>query len=585
MRRFMQTLSLDKVTKQNIDSWLKGTYDEETKRQIQKLLDENSKEIIDAFYTKLSFGTGGLRGIMGIGSNRMNVYTVRGATQGLANTLLKTKKHPKVFIGFDSRINSQLFAEEAAKVLAANGCHVYLCKHLRPTPYVSFGCRFKKCDAAIMITASHNPAIYNGYKVYGKDGGQVVPPLDTQIIDEVNKITDPSQVKISQSLQDERIEYVEEEVDRAYIEAIKQLQILPKENKEFGHTLKIVYSSLHGTGITLIKPALNSWGFTNIVDVKEQVIPDGRFPTVAFPNPEFKETLKMGIELLEKVEGDLFIANDPDADRVGVVVEHKGKPVVLNGNQIACIALYHVLKNASLPEKSAFIKTIVTTELFQKICDAFHYPCFNVLTGFKYIAEKIDRWEHSKEGLQFIFGGEESYGYLFGRVARDKDAIVSSALICEAALHAKRQGKTLVDILNEIYQNYGLFVEVLESINFQETKEGKDLMEKGMKGLFENPPTVINGVKVIAVDNYKTSMRHDFKTDRTTEITLPKSEVLTFWLEDGTKLIVRPSGTEPKIKIYCGLYEGSVKDLEKGTQQGEKRAKTTINWLEKNFFH
>jgi phosphoglucomutase/phosphomannomutase len=579
---------LDEITKKNIESWLKGSYDEETKKTIKTLLEENPKQLIDSFYTKLIFGTGGLRGLMGIGSNRMNVYTVRSATQGVANTLLKKSKKPSVFIGFDSRLNSQLFAEEAAKVLSANLCKVFLCKHLRPTPYVSFGCRYKGCDAAIMITASHNPAVYNGYKLYGKDGGQVVPPLDAQVIEEVNRIEDPREVKVSPSLENPYIIYVEEEIDNAYIEAISSLQIFPKENKTFGRSLKIIYSSLHGTGITLIKQALNSFGFTNIINVEEQVIPDGRFPTVSFPNPEIKETLEMGISLLEEVKGDLFIANDPDADRVGVVVNHHGDSVILNGNQIACILLYHVIQAPSLPKNSAFIKTIVTTELFQKICDSFHRPCFNVLTGFKYIAEKIQEWEEAKtqgeDRFTFIFGGEESYGYLFGTKARDKDAIVSSALICEAALQAKLQGKTLVDLLEEIYKKFGLFVEVLESINFPDTKEGKEQMERGMKRLFENPPKTIDGVKVIAVDNYKSSLRHDFKTNETTKISLPQSEVLTFWLEEGTKLIVRPSGTEPKIKIYCGLEEGVVSDLKKGQAEAEARAQTYIKALEKQAF-
>jgi phosphomannomutase len=543
-------MKFDAATQQNLDLWLNGPYDEETKCAIRDLIREHPSEAADAFYTTLSFGTGGLRGIMGVGCNRINIYTVRTVTQGLAQYILKNGEKGKngVLIGYDSRHRSQEFALEAANVLAANQIKVFLCSELTPVPFVSFGCRHLQCQAAIVITASHNPATYNGYKVYWSDGGQVVAPHDTGIIAEIKAVTEVKRID------NPLIEYVKKEVDEAYLQAISTLQHYPEENQKFGNELKITYTSLHGTGIALAPKAFAKWGFHHLNFVEQQIIPDGDFPTVSFPNPEEDSALQLGIETMIREESDLLLATDPDADRVGVVIMHEGKPVRLNGNQIACLCLEHVchalITKGQLPKKAACIKTIVTSELFQAIADAHHIPCFNVLPGFKYIAETIHLWE-IEGGCQFIFGGEESYGYLLGTYTRDKDAILSCALIAEIALHAKRMGKTLLDLIRELYAKYGNYTEVLYAHTFPETKEGKEIIAKGMEKLRNFPPAHL--LKITAIDDYQRSIQTDLNSGKTKTIKLPKSYVLTFWLEDGSKLIVRPSGSEPKIKFYCGV--------------------------------
>ncbi|KIC71297.1 phospho-sugar mutase [Candidatus Protochlamydia amoebophila] len=577
----------DLVTQKNVNLWLEGQYDVATKAEIKQLLLEDPKHIVDAFFTNLTFGTGGLRGIMGVGTNRMNFYTVRAATQGLANYINKqpneTQKKRAVFIGYDSRHHSREFAEETAKVLAANKIHVYLFKDIRPTPLVSFACRYKKCIAAVMITASHNPPEYNGYKVYWSDGGQLVPPHDDGVIAEASRIVDPNQVKVCHSLDDLLIEEIDNEIDEAYLKAIRPLQHYPEINRKQGSQLKIAYTSLHGTGITMAPLALKEWGFTNYVFVEPQVIPDGTFPTVRFPNPEEPAALKLGIELMLQSKCDLLIANDPDADRMGIAVLHKGEAVLLNGNQICALLLEHVCealaKQKKLPEKSAFIKTIGTTELFQAICDAYERPCFNVLTGFKYIAEKIHEWELFKGRHQFIFGGEESYGYLLGTHARDKDAIVCSALISELALKAKLEGKTLLDKLHDLYHKYGIYQEKLLSINFGETKEGKEQMSLGMQKLRSTHLKNICGIPVMVIEDYLLSTKIHLETNQTDPITLPISDVLLYWLKDGTKVMVRPSGTEPKVKIYCGLVEKQFTTIEQGLEISKTRCDQLLNFM------
>jgi phosphomannomutase len=572
----------DPVTNRNVNSWLNGPYDAQTKETIRKMLKENPTEVSDAFYTNLSFGTGGMRGIMGVGTNRMNSYTIKACTQGLANYInkqVKTEKEHSVLIGYDSRHHSREFAEECAKVLAANHIRVYIYKDIRPTPMTSFGCRYKKATSAIMITASHNPPQYNGYKVYWNDGAQVLPPNDQGIVDEVNKISDISHVKTVDSTDNPLIEWIGDEIDHAYLEAISPLQLHPKVNKEQGNSLKVVYTSLHGTGITMVPPAMKLWGFTNIELVTKQVIPDGDFPTCPSPNPEEKGALQLGMDTLVKVNGDILIATDPDCDRVGTAIYHDGQLVMIDGNQMACLLLHHVLESLSaqkrLPEKAAFVKTIVTSELFSEICKAHQKPCFNVLTGFKYIAEKIRQWEASPDGLQYIFGGEESYGYLYGTLARDKDAIICSVLICDMALQAKLKDKTLIDILHDIWQKYGTFVEKLISIKFDDTKAGKEQMAKGMLKLQKNPPKQFSGIDVLVLEDYDKSVSLNVKTGATEKILLPKSEVLLFRLADGTKLVIRPSGTEPKIKIYCGV----VKKGPNAVAEGEKQAATLLDAL------
>lgn len=584
-------IDFDAATQKNVDEWLNGNYDQSTKEEIQQLIKENPQEIVDAFYTTLSFGTGGLRGIMGVGTNRMNVYTVRAATQGLANYINmqpKTGQEHSAFIGYDSRLNSRLFAEESAKVLAGNGIRVYIFEDIRPTPFVSFGCRYKKCIAGIMITASHNPANYNGYKAYWADGGQILPPHDAKIIQEVQRVTDPSQVKAIANLHHPLIEWVGKGIDQAYFQAIAPLQNYPKENQEFGNSLKIVYTSLHGTGISVMPQALANWGFTNLTLVEKQVIPDGNFPTVAYPNPEEKAALQLGIKKLEEVKGDLLIATDPDADRIGVVVCHQGSSHMLNGNQVAALCLDHVCNalttQGRMPAKAAFIKTIVTTELFKTICDSYHKTCVNVLTGFKYIAQKIREWEKdSKNGLQFVFGGEESYGYLLGTQVRDKDAVIMSALICEIALKAKREGRTLVDVLEDLYKRHGVFFETLLSLKFEETKEGKEKIAAGIKRLQHSPPQSLGGIPVVVLEDYQLSIKTDLQTGKVEKITLPKSDVLLFWLADESKVIIRPSGTEPKVKIYCGVREKSIPSIPEALVAAEAKANALSHDLQTHF--
>lgn len=569
----------DPDTQERINSWLNGAYDEASKEQIRNLLKDNPKEAFDAFYKTLSFGTGGMRGLMGVGSNRMNVYTIRSASQGLANYLLK--KHPgkqiTVFIGYDSRHHSKEFASETAKVFAGNGIKAYLTDDMRPTPFVSFGCRFMKCDAAVMITASHNPPEYNGYKVYGSDGGQVISPEDVAIVEEAAKIQSPELVKTVDSLKNPLIEILDEEVDDAYLSAIQTLAFYPEKNKANGASLKIVYTSLHGTGITLAPRALRLWGFTNLSFVDAQIIPNPDFPTVHSPNPEELDALKLGIQTLTEKNGDILIATDPDADRVAVVAMHQGAPYIFTGNQIACICLEHICKSPKpLPPNAAFIKTIVTSELFRVIAERYGASCFDVLTGFKYIAELIHKWELNPGTHQYIFGGEESLGYLLGTFSRDKDGISACNLISEVALQAKLDGKTLVDLLHNLHETYGIYAERQTSIKFEEGKEGQEKMTSAMQKLRAQPFNEIEGYKVIKIDDYLTSKSVDLQTQAKSEITLPVSDVIVYWLEGGGKLMIRPSGTEPKVKVYVGLIIKEFETIPLGEAFAEEKAKEML---------
>lgn len=576
---------MDPIAKKNIDLWLQENYDEQTKAEIRRLVAENPQEAVDAFYTNLSFGTGGMRGVMGVGTNRMNNYTIRAATQGLANYLKKegNNKSYKVLIGYDSRHHSREFAIEAAKVLAGNGIYVYIFRELRPTPLVSFGCRYKKCNAAIMITASHNPSEYNGYKVYWDDGGQVLPPHDIGIIEEVNKITDVNRIKFVKKIENPLIEWIQEEIDNAYLLAIMPLQNYPEECKKEGPNLRVVYTSLHGTGITMVPPTLKSWGFSHITFVKDQVIPDGDFPTAKYPNPEIPDTLKRGIQTLKQTNGELLIATDPDADRVGVVVNHHGSIVTLTGNQLACVLLHHLCetydRQKKMPKRAGFVKTIGTTELFHAIVDDYGKKCFDVLTGFKYIAEVIRTWEeHPENGYQYLFGGEESCGYLYGTNSRDKDAVLSSALVCEAAVIAKKEGKTLVDRLEDLFKKFGVFEEKLLSIEFEDTKEGKEEMSQAMEELRKTPLKEIYGIPVIAQEDYLNSVR--IYSDRRKEpLLLPRSDVLLFWLQDRSKVMIRPSGTEPKVKIYCGVRKEMKNSMQETINECQKKADELLDFI------
>jgi phosphoglucomutase/phosphomannomutase len=535
---------MDAKTQKKIEAWLQEPFDAKTREAVIALKNLSPKELEDCFYTDLSFGTGGLRGLMGVGTNRMNCYTVRKTTQGLASYLKKqfSGQGISVVIGFDNRLHSEEFAKEASQVLLLNGIDVFLCAKLRPTPYVSFSLRHCKAHAAIMITASHNPKEYNGYKVYWQDGAQVVAPHDSGILDEISKITD---FNVYKSSHPGTLHILDDKLDMAYLDAIRPLNHYPEENAKEGKNLSIVYTSLHGTGITLVPKALQNWGFTSLTFVSEQIIVDGNFPTTPSPNPESSKALKMGIDLLEKVQGDILLATDPDADRVGITVLHKGKPISLNGNEIAALCTEYLCQRKGPMLRPAVVTTIVSTDLIRSICQAHGVICEEVLTGFKYIGEKIHLWEQSPSHRPtFLFGAEESYGYLCGTHSRDKDAVVSCCLLAEMALFYKKQGKTLVDALYSLYNTYGIFTETTVSLDYPPGQKGIQNIQKIMEALRFHDITTLCSLtiekKIDYLDVEKTS--------------LPSSNVLCFILKKGYKVIVRPSGTEPKLKIYTFLH-------------------------------
>ncbi len=579
-------MTFDETTQKNIDTWLNGHYDADSKAEVQKLVNEHPDQATDAFYTRMAFGTGGLRGVMGVGTNRMNQYTIAAATQGLANyiNMQTDSKDHSVLIGHDCRHNSSYFTEIAARVFAANDIKVYVYKELRPVPMVSFGCRVKKCTSAIMITASHNPPEYNGYKVYWDDGAQVLPPHDSGIINEVNKITQVDQVKMLPDLNTPLIEWIADEIDHMYLDAIRGLQFFPEQNTNHGKDLHIVYSPIHGAGITMVPPILQDWKFTNLHIVQAQEKPDGAFPTVERPNPEEKEALKLGIDQLLAEEGDILLATDPDSDRIGAAVRHKCKAVLLTGNEMACLCANHICEalksQGKMPTNGAFIKTIVTTELFKAIAEANKTSCFSVLTGFKYIGELIRTWEQDSSH-QFLFGAEESYGYLMGTHARDKDAVILAALISEMALQAKLNQKTLIDLLHEVYEKYGIFREKLTSMVYPDTKETKDKMKKIMEDLRNTPPKSFLNIPVKTIEDYQSSKLTHLDSEQQEPLSLPQSNVLLYWLEDGSKLVIRPSGTEPKVKIYCGVSDLQEKDIEKGIGVLDKKLEDLTEEMKK----
>ncbi len=561
---------MDTEMRKKIESWLQEPFDPETQITIRKMLNEDPKTLEECFYTDLTFGTGGLRALMGVGTNRLNIYTIRRTTKGLANYLKKQflQQPLSVVIGFDNRLHSEEFAKEASSILIQSGITVFLIKNLRPTPFISFACRHFKANAAIMITASHNPKEYNGYKVYWQDGAQVVHPHDVGILEEVSKISDFSSVKTES---EGAFHLVDESLDEAYLDAIRPLQNFPLQNKKEGKNLKIAYTSLHGTGITLAPKALQDWGFSSLYFVQKQIIPDGNFPTVALPNPEYKEALKLGLELMADFSTDILLATDPDADRLGVVILHEGKPQILTGNEIACICLEYLFLNHKLPERAAAISTIVSTDLLRAISASHHIDYIEVLTGFKYIGEKIHEWEMTPGSPSFLFGAEESYGYLYGTHSRDKDAIISCCLIAEIALHLKKQGKTLVDFLHDIYKTHGIFRAGQLSITFAPGQEGSDAISQLMETLRKNPPKEIGGIKISQIE--------DYLQDNITK--LPKSDVLLFRLENGGKLVIRPSGTEPKLKIYAEVRHTVYTNIEEGIIAADSRLQSLLTATKK----
>lgn len=545
-------------------SWLSEQYDEETRRQVQNLIDNDPNELTESFYRILEFGTGGLRGIMGVGTNRMNIYTVAMATQGLANyikMMYADMKQPQIAIAYDCRNNSKEFARIAADVMTANGIKVFLFSALRPTPELSFAIRELKCQSGVVVTASHNPKEYNGYKVYWEDGGQVVAPHDKNIIAEVMKITDISMV--NRKGNDDLLEMLDEKFDEIYLAKVMELSLSPKLIKKHKN-LSFVYTPIHGTGGQLMPKLFAKVGIKNFYPVEEQMITDGNFPTVVSPNPEEHAAMTMALDKAKAINADVVLATDPDADRVGLAIKNdEGEFILLNGNQTASILTYYILTRweelGKLKGNEFIVKTIVTSDILIKIANKFHVKTYDVLTGFKYIADKI----LNKPEEKFICGGEESYGFLVGDFVRDKDAIITCFMLAEATAWAAEQGKTLYQILKDIYKEFGVYRDKLVSL----TKKGISGIEEIKKIMLEfrkNPPKSIVGSRVNEIRDYKLGVSKDLNFGVDTIINLPKSDVLQFFTEDGIKVSVRPSGTEPKIKFYFSMNEPveNIKELE-----------------------
>ncbi len=544
---------MDAIVEKKINKWLTGNYDQEVKDNIRELQKTNTDELIDAFYKNLEFGTGGLRGIMGVGTNRINKYTIGMATQGYANYLKKSfpAQQVKVAIAHDSRNNSRFFAETTANVFAANGIKVFLFEDLRPTPELSFALRYLGCQGGVVCTASHNPKEYNGYKAYWTDGGQLVPPHDKNVISEVEKIESIDDVKWHGG--EQNITTIGKEIDEEYMRMVKNLSVYPEIIKE-QKDLKIVYTPIHGTGITLVPQVLASLGFENVHIVKEQSVPDGNFPTVVYPNPEEKETMAIGLKKAEELDADILLGTDPDADRVGIgIKDNDGKWILMNGNQTAVLAFNYMIearkeKGVAQPNDMV-VKTIVTTDMINAIAQKNNVKCYDVLTGFKWIAELIKE----KEGQEnYIIGGEESYGLMIGSEIRDKDAVAAVSILCEMAAYEKSKGKTLYQKLLELYVQYGCYKEHLISIT-KKGMNGQQEIAAMMEEYRSSPPSQLGGSKVIQLMDYEKQMKTHLQTNKTEAITLPKSNVLQFLLEDGSKISARPSGTEPKIKFYFSV--------------------------------
>ena len=545
--------SIDPSILKKAESWLASSIDEASKASIRELIASNPTELVDSFYQDLEFGTGGLRCLMGVGTNRMNVYTVAMATQGLANYLIASfpGEKIKVAITHDSRINNTLFAKTTADVFTANGIEVMYFREMRPTPMLSFAVRHFGCKSGVMITASHNPKEYNGYKAYWEDGAQVVAPHDTNIIKEVQKITSFEQVNWKK--QDELIHYIEEDFDAIYLDLVKELS-LSKDAIQAQKSMPIVFSPIHGASGKMVPAALKAFGFENVQIVEEQAEPDGNFPTVIYPNPEEAEALTLAVALGQKVGAALVLACDPDGDRYAAVVPNElGEYELLNGNQTGTLLVYYLLsrrKELGLSKSTDFmVNTIVTTELINKIAEGFGIPCYNVLTGFKNIASLILQ----KEGKEtFIAGGEESFGFLVGDFVRDKDGVSACALVAEAVAYYKTQGKTVFNVLAEVYQQFGFYKETLISVT-KKGKDGAEQIQELMSQFRTNPPKEMNGSAVEMIYDVKNARISYPKTQKVEPLDLDKSNVMQFYLADGSKISARPSGTEPKIKYYFSV--------------------------------
>jgi phosphoglucomutase len=568
---------MDQSIQKKIDKWLNGNFDPATKEEISRLQKEKPEELADAFYKNLEFGTGGLRGIMGVGTNRMNKYTVGMATQGYANYLKKCfAGEIKVAIAHDSRNNSRFFAETAAHVFAANDIKVFLFEDMRPTPELSFAIRELKCQGGVVCTASHNPKEYNGYKAYWDDGSQLVPPHDKNVIKEVDKIASVDDVKWGGH--DQNITIIGHKMDEAYMEMVKDLSIYPEIIAKHSN-LRIVYTPIHGTGIKLVPDVLAKFGFENVHIVEEQSVPDGNFPTVVYPNPEESEAMSLGLKLAESLDADILCGTDPDADRVAIGVKDvNGKWVLMNGNQTAVLAFNYMIearkaKGIARPNDMV-ITTIVTTPMINEIATRNGVACYHVLTGFKWIADLIRK----KEGKEnYIIGGEESFGLMIGDKIRDKDGISAVALLCEMAAYEKEKGRSLFEKMIDLYVQYGFYKEHLISI----TKKGMDGQQQiaaMMEAYRKNPPKAINNSDVVKLLDYELQKGKNLKTGEEWAIDLPKSNVLQFILEDGSSISARPSGTEPKIKFYFSVNAklNSAAEFEKVNAALDEKIKAVI---------
>lgn len=566
----------------NYKAWLESNViDEQTKKELEALTDP--KEIEDRFYKNLEFGTGGLRGKIAAGTNRMNTYTVGKATQGLATYLVKNFEKPSIAIAYDSRNFSDVFAETAARVLAANGVKVYLFGSLRPTPMLSFTVRHLKTQAGIVLTASHNPKEYNGYKVYGSDGGQVTDNAANEILGYINDIDLFNDVKMmakEEALEKGLIEYIGEAVDNAYYEKVETLVINKEMVKAHASELSIIYTPIHGSGNIPVRTMLKRLGYSNVHVVKEQELPNGNFPTAPYPNPEVPQVFELAIEMAKDVNPDLIFGTDPDCDRIGVIVkEESGEYKVLTGNQIGVLLSDYMLnarkETGVLSSKDTLIKTIVTTEMAARVAENYNAQIMNVLTGFKYIGEKIEQFEQTGSN-NFVLGFEESYGYLSGGFVRDKDAVIAATLIAEMALYYKTKGKNLAEALHDLFEKYGYYRENLISLTM-EGKDGQEQIAAMITNLRENMPREVEGVQVVVSEDYKLSKHVDYLADTTSDIDLPKSNVLKFILEDKSWFVVRPSGTEPKVKIYASVVGTSTENAESKCDTFVKGIKALLN--------
>lgn len=565
-------------TKELYELWLNNATEDSDLIEELKSIKDNDEEIYDRFYRSLEFGTAGLRGIIGAGTNRMNIYNVRLATQGLANYLNKKYEKSSVAISYDSRIKATKFAEEAARVLAANGIKAYITKELEPTPVLSFAVRELKCQSGIMVTASHNPAAYNGYKCYGDDGCQMTDDGANAVYSEIQSVDCFKGVKLvsfEDGIKKGLIEYIDDSLYEAYLKNVEAQAV----NKDIckGADLQVVYTPLNGTGNKLVREILKRTGVEKVTVVKEQELPDGNFTTCPYPNPEIKEALALGLELCDKVKPDLLLATDPDSDRVGIAAIDGDSYRLISGNETGIMLTNYILSSRkalnTLPENPIVVKTVVTSILINRICEKYGCELRNVLTGFKYIGEQILELEQKNEENRYVFGFEESYGYLAGTYVRDKDAVVASMLICEMAAYYKKQGKTLCNVIDELYEEYGYYQNTTLNFAFAGAA-GMEKMQEIMSNLRTNAPKEIAGYKVIKTDDYLQSVSKDFVNNTETEITLPKSNVIAFTLENNNSVIVRPSGTEPKIKLYItavGTDKANAADItDKLTNAGEK---------------